>query len=255
LRLAEFVVLVFMSCSPLCINLVYFFPKDLIDIKQGEVFAYFFSFISGLFQLVIVCVSVYQNQLSLFLWPVSLSIIVTITSLICAGYVASNILSHYSTKAQEKSVKSSDSVTSVSTGSKYSNNNTLSENIVTHSSGHETGSTAEMQNRFYGSKSSGNSTETLSISTPGESVSSTVQNIHEEEDNDDNDSENDAIDSKLVLDQLRNMPDLQYGEVVTSYSQQIEFEKDIKAILSENMQKQQAIKESQIRRASAPAVV
>ena len=58
-----------------------------------------------------------------------------------------------------------------------------------------------------------------------------------------------------MLDQLRNMPDLRYGEVVTSYSQQLEFEKDIQAILSENMQKQQAIKQSQIRRASAPAVV
>jgi hypothetical protein len=256
LRLAEFIVLVLMICSPICINLVYFFPKDLIDIKQGEVFAYLFSFISGLFQLLIVCVSVYQNQLSLFLWPVSLSIIVTITSLICAGSVASNILSHYSTKSQEKSVKSSDSVTSVSTDPKYTNNNTISELIVTNSSGHETGSTDDMHNIVHGSKSSGNSTETLSISTPGVPVSSTVQNTDdEEEEKDDDDSENDTIDSKLVLDQLRNMPDLQYGEVVTSYSQQLEFEKDIHAILSENMQKQQAIKQSQIRRASAPAVV
>jgi len=263
LRLAEFIVLLFMICSPLCINLVYFFPKDLIDIKQGEVFAYVCSFCSSLFQLSIICVSVYQNQLSLFLWPVSLSIIVTITAMICVGSVASTTLSqyftyHYSTKALEKSVKSSDSVTSVSTDDKCSSN-TMSEKVVTHSSGQVTESTVDIYSRVNGSVSSGKSTETFSNSILGLSVSSTVQNTNEEDDDNDDDDDADdsenAIDSKLVLDQLRNFPDLKSGEVVTSYSQQLEFEKDIQAILSEHMQKQQAIKQSQLRRASAPAVV
>lgn len=248
LRLAELLVMVFMICNPLCITLGGFFPYNLVETKHGELFTGITVLFSGLYQLVVICVSVYQFQLSLFLWPISLSILVTLSTLVCAGFTISNALSLFSSKNSNSTatiVKPSSTTSSVITKTSITKDPihfptdslASSDIVVTHTSGNESGTLGITDISNF------ENAATINAASVGLNVS---------QETDENDSDDDDITSSQMLDKFNNRPDATYGEIVTSFSQQLVFENDIQAILSGNIQRQFAIKQNQIRRASAP---
>jgi hypothetical protein len=249
LRIAEIFVVICMLCNPLCIGLTVFFPNNLVEVKHGEMFSGLTVLFSGLYQLVIVCVAVYQFQLSLFLWPVSLSILITLTTLMCAGFAISNALSLFNSKTSSLNVavaKPSSTSTSTTTSSVVSKLNKT--NDPAHSA-----TDILSTNEIVVTHSSGNGTEeNISSSANAVTIEAKDAHVNISQETDDYDTDNDDFDSNQVLEQLKNRPDANYGEIVTSFSQQLAFENDIQNILDANYMRQYSIKQSQIRRASAP---
>jgi len=249
LRIAEIFVVICMLCNPLCIALTVFFPNNLVEVKHGEMFSGLTVLFSGLYQLVIVCIAVYQFQLSLFLWPVSLSILTTLTTLMCAGFAISNALSLFNSKTSSLNVavaKPSSTSTSTTTSSVASKLNKTNDPAHLATDIHST-------NEIVVTHSSGNGTEeNISSSANAVTIEAKDAHVNISQETDDYDTDNDDFDSNQVLEQLKNRPDANYGEIVTSFSQQLAFENDIQNILDANYMRQYSIKQSQIRRASAP---
>jgi hypothetical protein len=88
-RFSVYFLFFFLITSPLCIGLLAFIPHDLDykEVKKVELIAAFFGLGNSLFQIALIMMSVFWYELSLFLWPIFLSLLLAVISLACSIYL------------------------------------------------------------------------------------------------------------------------------------------------------------------------